>query len=105
VQLRFAVVLLPRRAALDARGLVLGVDLHAFHQRQIDQQSAVDGAAAGDVVAAALDRDLETALASERHGVDDVGGVAGLCDQRRTFVDESVMDTPGPVKPGVVGLQ
>ena len=60
VQLRLAVELGPGDAALGPHGTGVGVDVDAFHRRQVDHQPAIDGGAPGHVVAAATDRHLES---------------------------------------------
>ena len=72
-QLRLAVDVAPGRAALHAHRLRRRVDVDAAHLRQVDDEAAVVDRVAGDVVAAALDRERELVLAGEVDRVDDVG--------------------------------
>ena len=58
----------------------------------------------GHAVAATADRDLEVVLARRAHRGLHVGGAAALQDDRRTTVDEPVVDAPDGVV-AVVGRQ
>jgi hypothetical protein len=97
VQLGLAVVLAPRCTALRACRSIRRVDVDAFHEREIDQQSAVDRRTARNIVPSAFDRDLEIVVACQIDGVDDVGDVATTGDERRPFVDQPVVHAPGVV--------
>ena len=81
------------------------VDVDSLHRRQIDHQAVVDRGAAGDVVAAAADGDLEAERARELHGIGDVGRPVAAGDQRRPLVDEPVVHAAGVVIAGIVGLE
>ena len=63
VRARGVVQLAPEHAALGPHGRLLGVDLDALHLGEVDHHAAVRDRAAGDVVAAAADRHLETGRA------------------------------------------
>ena len=63
--LRFAIDIGERGARSDIGAFGSGVDAHRAHQRQIDQQAAIAHRAAGDVVAAAANRDVEAVLSGQ----------------------------------------
>ncbi len=63
--LRFLVEIGEQSAGLDARGAGLRIDLHRFHQRQIDEQPAIADRVARDVVAAAAHRKQQAFRAGE----------------------------------------
>jgi hypothetical protein len=75
------------------------------HLREVDHQAAVVDCVAGDVVAAALDRDEQVLLAREVDGVDDIGRAAALHDQRRSTVDQPVPDRARVVVAWIAGSQ
>jgi hypothetical protein len=97
VDRRRSVELAPGETGLGADGAGLGIDVDAFHGRQVDHQAAVGHRLAGDLVAAAAHRDLEFPFPGEVDGVDDIGGGQAAGDQRRALVDEPVVDVPGIV--------
>jgi uncharacterized OsmC-like protein len=92
VQRGRAVEVGPERAAVRAGGLRRRVDVDASHRRQVDHQRVVLDGAAGDVVAAAANRDVETRSAREVHGVDDVCCVGAAGDRRGAAVDHRVVN-------------
>ena len=55
-ELRLAVDVAPGRAALGPHRLRRGIDVDAAHLREVDHEAAVVDGVAGDVVAAAFDR-------------------------------------------------
>jgi hypothetical protein len=77
----------------------------AAHLREVDHQAAVVDCVAGNVVAAALDRDEQVLLAREVDGVDDIGCAAALHDQRRSTVDQTVPDRARLVVARIAGSQ
>jgi hypothetical protein len=87
----------PGGAALHAGGTTLGVDPHPTHGGQVDDQAAVVGGEAVDVVAAAADRDEQVLLAGSVDRGDDVGGVGAAGDRRGVPVDHAVVDRSGGV--------
>ena len=87
-----AVELAPGDAALRPHRSALGIDVDAFHRRQVDHHPAVDGRAARHVVAAAANRDLEAQPAREIDGIHHVGHAAASGDQCRPLVDQAVVD-------------
>ena len=103
VELRLSVVVAPGRAALGPDASRRRIDLHRAHLRQVDDEAAVAHGIAGDVVAAAADGDLEPVLTCGAHGRLRVGGATTLDDDRRTAVDEPVVDAPGGIVAGGVG--
>src|SRR5213076_611430 len=73
--------------------------------REVDHQTALGDGETGDVVSAALDRELEPVLTREVDGLDDVLGGARTDDRGRALVDQTVVDAPRLVVAGVAGLQ
>ena len=88
-------------AGLRADGPSRRVDVDALHEREVDHQPPVRDRLAGDVVAAAADRDLEALLPAEVHSVHDVRRVQTLRYHRRTIVDQAVVNAPGLVVAGI----
>ena len=105
VQLRLAVVLRPRNAALRPRGARDRIDVNTFHWRQVDHQPAVDRRAAGDVVAAAADGHLQAVFARQVHGVHYIRRVPAARDQGGPFVDQTVVHAPRLVVTDVERLE
>jgi len=104
-ELRLPIRLAPGRASLCPHRLRRRIDVDAAHLREIDHQAAVVDCVAGDVVAAALDRDEQVLLAREGDGVDDIGCAAALHDQRRSTVDQPVPERAGIVVARIAGSQ
>ena len=90
-----------QRAALDPRGSSAGSTRTPAHPREIDDEAVVDGAEARRAVPAAADRDVESLVAAEADGRDDVGDIGGRTIERRTPVDHAVLDAPGVLVAGV----
>jgi hypothetical protein len=74
-------------------------------RREVDHQAPVGDGAAGDVVAAAADGDLEAGLAGEAHRGRHVGGAAAAGDDRRLAIDETVLHAARGVVAVVHGRQ
>ena len=70
--LRFAIELRPPQPGLGASRLRGRVDTDALHLRKVDDDAVVAGAAPGDVVRAAADRERQVVVAREVDGGDDV---------------------------------
>ena len=68
-------VLAGGQAGLGPGESPLGVDVEALHALEVEDDAAVDGAVAGQAVAAAADRELQARVAGEDHGPGDVGGI------------------------------
>ncbi len=79
--------------------------METFHQREIDQQTVVDRAAAADVVAAAAYGDVESQRPRKRQRIGDIGGAETSRDDPRAFVHEAVVNSSGLVERRVVWLQ
>src|SRR5690606_29734079 len=63
--MRGVVDVAPERATADARGAGLRVDVDVAHGGEVDDQAAIDGALAGDVVAAAANGEGQIVVAGE----------------------------------------
>ena len=105
VDLRLAVVLTPRSAALRARRPRRRIDVDPLHQREIEQQSAVDRRASRDVVAAAAHRDLEAVLPSEPRRHRRRRRHCGSGRSERPLVDQAVVHQTRIFVSGVERLQ
>ncbi len=79
----------------------VGVDVDAFQQRQVDQQSVVAGALAGDAVTAAANRDGEAGVSGEPDRRCHIGCIDWAYDDRRPLVDHGVPDLASLVVAGV----
>ena len=73
------------------------------HARKIDQDTAVAGAAAARIVAAAPDRRQHAVFAGEIHRIDDIGGPAAACDDCGLLVEHAVPDQPRRVVAVIAG--
>ena len=78
------------------------IDAHALHRRQVDDQSVVDAAEPGSVVAAAANGDGKLVVAAEIHRRDHVGDVGAARDQQRPLVDHAVVELARLVVVGVI---
>src|SRR5690606_16379107 len=103
VRLRLVVDVAPERAALHPRRARGGIDVHAAHRREVDDDAAVADGGARHVVASAAYGDLQVVVAGEAHGRDDVGSSDAAGDQARTPVDGAVPDRAGGIVVGVAG--
>ena len=90
-------------AALHPHGGGLGVDDHAAHVGEVDDEPVVAERPAGDVVAAAAHRDQQVVVAGEAHGADHVGDAAAADDQPGPAVDRGVPDRAGDVVARILG--
>jgi hypothetical protein len=97
--------LAPRSAALDPRRAPVGIHLDAVHRRQVDHESALDGAESGAVVAAAAHRQRQVRPLGGLQGGRNVGGRGATRDHRRPLVDHRVVERAGVVIPDVVGQE
>jgi hypothetical protein len=91
----------PGGAGLHAHAAGSGVDLDGFVRREIDHHAARAQRGAGDVVAAAADRQRQPTIAGEGDAGGDVGGAARPDHERRPALDHAVPDVAGL---GVRGL-
>ena len=89
------VQLAPEHAALDRGVRPIGVDRDPPHLRQVDHHAAVRHGVAGDVVAAAADRDLQARASREGERRGDVAYGLAANDQGRSAVDEAVVHGTG----------
>ena len=103
--MRLAVEFGPCDAALRPHCIPVWVDVDAFHRREVDHQTIVDGRASRDIVAPTADGDLEAEIAAELDGIDDIGHAAAAGDQRRALVHQAVMDPSRIVIARIAGLQ
>ena len=103
-QLRLTVDVAPRRTALHARDAVLGIDVHAAHLGEVDDDPSVVDGVPGDVVRAAPDRHEQAVCTGESDSVDHVGRSMALHDQRRAPVDQPVPHGASLVVGGIARL-
>ena len=73
----------------------IGVDVQAAHVGEVEDDAAVDGAVAGEAVAAAADRELELVVAGERDGPCNVARVGRADDRERSGVDCGLVHLAG----------
>jgi hypothetical protein len=74
VCLRLLVIVTPERTTLHPGPAVGGIDPHAPHRREVDDEPVVANGGARHVVASAPYGDLQIVVASETHGRDHVYG-------------------------------
>ena len=94
---------LPLRARLDPRDLLRGVDLHAAHPLELDEQDVVVPALGPGAVAGALRGDAQIVVARELDGRDHVGRRLGDHDDRGPLVGREVPGRTGLVPVCVCG--
>ena len=85
------VQLAPEHAALGCRSRPGRIDGDRLHPGEVDHHAAVGDGAAGDVVPAAADRDLETSPARERERRNDVVRRPATHDHGGPAVDKAVV--------------
>jgi hypothetical protein len=103
VRLRLVVNIAPQRTTLHPGAAVGGIDPHAPHRREVDNDAVVANSSARDVMASAPYGDLQIVVAGEPDGSDHVGGADASGDQARTPVNGTVPDCTGDVVVGMVG--
>ena len=91
------------RAATHADEPRRRVDLDLVQPAQVEHDPVVDGPVAGDVVAAAPDRERQPGRAGKGDRRPDVARIGRLDDEPRPAVDHPVPDAPGVVVAVVVG--
>jgi hypothetical protein len=80
-----------RAARAHSHRRLLGVDSHALHRRQVDDQAVIDAAETRTIVAAPANGDRELVLAAEIHGRDDIADIRTSSDEQRPLVDHGVV--------------
>ena len=95
----------PEDAALDLGGRLIGIDHDPFHLGEVDHHTTVGHGAAGHVVAAAADRDLEPRSERESQRCNDVVGRPAADDERWSAVDEAVVHGSGLLVACVLGAE
>jgi trans-2,3-dihydro-3-hydroxyanthranilate isomerase len=95
VLLRAPVKLAEQQACSRAGGALGGVDQHGLHRGQVQDQAVVAYGVAGDVVAAALDRQGQVVVAGVGDPALDVGRVVAAQDGQRSAVDHRVEHDAG----------
>src|SRR5581483_11397205 len=102
VPLGRGVELAPAQAGLRVREPSFGIDVDPLHLREVDDEAALADRAAGDVVAAATDRDLEPFGAPVLDRTGDVLRVPAADDHRRALVDQAVVELACALVLGVI---
>ena len=105
MQLSRAVEFTPGNATLRARRAKLGIDVDAFHPRQVEHQATIAHRLSRDIVPATAYCDFDSSIAGEAYCIDDIGRSKAAGDQCRPFVDQSIMDPACLVIPGIAGQQ
>ena len=95
----------PRHASLGAYRSGLRIDLDRLHLGEVDHHGVVRDREPADVVTAAPDGDLVPATTGEAHRRGHVGRGPAAHDQRRSAIDQPVVDSPGVVVARIAGLQ
>jgi hypothetical protein len=93
----------PPRAAIDARGPRVAVEVHPAHQRQIDHQAAVADAVSGGVVPTSAYGDLQRVRPGEVKGPRHVAGIETSHDHGRPAVDQGVEAARAASNPASAG--
>jgi len=75
----------------DPHSPVYGVDAYTLHHRQVDDETVIDAAETGSVMATAAYGNEEATVAAEIDGRDDIGGVCALGNQLRPLVDHAII--------------
>jgi len=91
----------PQGSALHARDPRLRIDVYAPHEREVDDHPTVRAREPGDRVSPTTNGDLDSILAREVDGVDDVCGSRATCDQARTIGVHRVERDAGILVTGV----
>ena len=90
---------------LDARELRVRVDVDLAHARQVERHAAVRQGEPGDVVAAALDRELDFVVSREIDGLHHVFDSASLDNHGRLLLDHAIPKLGSLGEPFVTGMQ
>src|SRR5687767_15600780 len=90
VRLRLVVYVTPQRTTLHPGPALGGIDSHAPHRREVDDDPVVANGGARHVVASAPYGDLQIVVAGGTHRRDHVGGSDASGDQARAPVDGTV---------------
>ena len=101
--MRLAIEVAECRAALHLHEPRLGIDQHAAHGGEVDDDAVVAQRPAGDVVAAAPHRHQKVVPGGEFHRVHDVGRTEAAHDQTGVPVDGRIPDPAGIVVIGIGG--
>jgi hypothetical protein len=72
--------------------LLLWVDPHALHCREVDDQAVVDAAETRTIVSATANGDGELIVPAEIHRHDDICDVGAMGDEQRSLVDHGVVE-------------
>ena len=86
----------------DPRSLGRRIDPYALHHRKIDNETIIDAAEPGSIMAAATYGDGQILLAAEVHSRDHIGRVGAARDQMRPLVDHRVIKLARLIVFGVV---
>ena len=90
----FAIHIAKERSRLHAHRMQLRVNGNPVHRRDVDDNAIIAQGPAGDVVAAAFDRDEKIVRTRKLHGANDVGRFPTAGDQARMLVDARIPNTP-----------
>jgi len=95
MQLSFAIEFSPRNARLGTCRPAHRIDMDALHRGKVDHHAAIDRCAPRHIVTAAANGGLETEPLRNADSVGDVGHAATPGDQRRTLVDQAIVNPSG----------
>ncbi|MGY4474461.1 hypothetical protein ACVILL_001875 [Bradyrhizobium sp. USDA 3364] len=79
----------------DARGAANGIDPHAAHQREVEQETSLAYGIPGNVVSPCPHRKQSTVLTCKRYGAHDVGGASAADHCAGLAVDHRIPDRAG----------
>src|SRR5687768_11234226 len=102
VALRLVVDVTPQRTALHPGPAVGGIDPHAPHRREVDDDPVVANGGARHVMASAPYGNLQVVVAGETYRRDHIRSSDASGDQVRAPVNGTVPDCTGDVVVGVV---
>ena len=88
--LGLAIELAEQHAGLRPHGPLLGVDPHAFHRAEVDQQPVIAHRQSGEAVPAAAHGDQQPSLLGEADGGADIGDPGASRDESRVPIDRAV---------------
>jgi len=90
----FAIHIAKQRSRLHAHHTQLRVNGNPVHRREVDDNAVIAQGPAGDVVAAAFDRDKKVVCTRKLHGANDVGRFRTAGDETWMFIDARIPNTP-----------
>jgi len=103
--MRGVIHIAPGTATLNTDRTRHGIDAHALHTREIDDQTIISRAKTTAIVAATTHGDEHVVIAGEMDRSADVGDIGAPHDQARMPVNHAIIDLASRLIAGIVGLQ